>query len=236
MRNCFDRFSGLLYCNNYLILQTGYFPNQFKQRVVRPLIKKSNLDPELLSSYRPVTNLRFMSKVVERFVYEQINLYRESNNLRNKCQIAFRCSHSTETDVVKVFNDLLCYLDESRSVMYIGLDLSTAFDIVDHQFLFEILAKKNGLQSVVLLVISNNLSNCSQHVVINGCLSVEVKTGLPQGSVLGTLLLSCYMLLLEDKLKELELNYFFHVDDTPLLFVFGSTLSKSMFGNILTST
>ena len=107
-----------------LTIQTGYFPNQFKQGVVRPLIKKSNLDPELLSSYPPVTNLRFLSKVIERVAFDQINFYLESSNLMSNYQSAFHCSPSTETVLLKVFNDLLSYLDESRSVMYIGLDLS----------------------------------------------------------------------------------------------------------------
>ena len=74
-----------------LTLQTGYFPIQFKQGVVRPLIKKSNLDPELLLRYRPVTNLRFLSKVIERVVFEQINFYLESNSFMSKYQSAFRC-------------------------------------------------------------------------------------------------------------------------------------------------
>ena len=67
-----------------LILQTRYFPNQFKQGVVKPLIKKSKLDPELLWSYRHVTNLRFLSNFVERVVFEQVNFYLEYNNLRSK--------------------------------------------------------------------------------------------------------------------------------------------------------
>ena len=58
-----------------------------------------------------------------------------------------------KTALLKVYNDIPCYLDDSLSVMYIGLDLSAAFDIIDHQFLFEILAKMIGLQSVVLLFI-----------------------------------------------------------------------------------
>ena len=192
MQNCFDKFSGLFHCFNHFInltLQTGCFPNQCKQGVVRPLIKKSNLDPELLSSYRPVKNLRFMSKVVVRIVFEQIICIWTLINLRSKYQSAFRCSHSMETDLLKVFNEILCYLDESRSVMPVGLDLSAAFDI-DHQFSFEILAKKIGLQSVVLLFIKIYLSNRSQQVIINGCLSgdVKVRTGVPQGSVLVPLL------------------------------------------------
>ena len=192
--------------------------------------------PKLLR-YRPVTNLRFLSKVVERVVFEQFNLYFESNNFRSKYQSGFRCSHSTETALLKVFIDLLCYLDESRSVIYIRLDLSAAFDVIDHQFLFEILAKRIGLQSVVLLFIKKYLSICSQQVIVNGCLSgdVKVKRGVPPGSVLADLPFSCYMQPLEDKVKELETNYHFYAYDTVLYFVFGSTLSQWMLDNILTS-
>ena len=107
-----------------------------------------------------------MSKTVERIIFEEINLYLESNNLSSKYQSAFRCSHSTETALLKVFNDLFFYLDESRSVMHIGLDLSAVFDIIDHQSLFETLGKKIGLLSVVLLFIKNYLSNRSQQVII----------------------------------------------------------------------
>ena len=92
-------------------------------------------------------NLRFMLKVVERIVFEQIICIWTLINLRSKYQSAFRCSHSMETALLKVFNEILCYLDESRSVMYVGLDLSAAFDI-DHQFLFEILSKKIGCVTV----------------------------------------------------------------------------------------
>ena len=189
-----------------------------------------------MSSYRPVSNLRFLSKVIERVVVEQINFYLEFKNLMSKYQSAFRCSHSAETVLLKVFIDLLCYLDESHSLMYIGLDLSAAFDIIDHQFLFEILVKRIGLQSVELFI-KNYLSHRSQQVIVNGCISgdVKVKTGVPQGSVLGPLLFSCYMLPLEDKLKELGIKYHFYADDTVLYFVFGSSLSQYMFDDILTS-
>ena len=90
--NCPDCFIALINST----LQTGYFPNQFKQGVVTPLIKISNLDPELLSSYHTVTNLRLLSEVIERAVFEQINCYLESNNHMSKYQSAFRCSRSTK--------------------------------------------------------------------------------------------------------------------------------------------
>ena len=111
----------------------------------------------------------------------------------SKYQSAYCCSHSTETALLKAFNEFLCYLDKSHSVMYIGLELSAAFDIIDPQFLFEILAKRIGLQSVVLLFIQNYLSHRSKQVIINGCLSgdVKVKTDVRQGSVVGLLIFSC---------------------------------------------
>ena len=81
-----------------------------------------------------MTNLRFLTKLYEGVVFEKINFYLESNNLMSKYQSAFRCSHSTKTALIKVFNDILCYLDESHSVLYISLNLSAALDIIDHQF------------------------------------------------------------------------------------------------------
>ena len=89
----------------------------------------------------------------------------------------------------------------------------------------------------MLLFIKNYLSYRLQQVVVNGCLAggVKFKTGVPQGAVLGPLLFSCYMLALEDKLKELGIKYLSYPDDTVFCFVFGSTLSQCMFDDILTS-
>ena len=89
----------------------------------------------------------------------------------------------------------------------------------------------------MLLFITNYLSHRSQQVIINGCLSgdVKVKTGVPEGSVLGPLLFFCYMLPLEDKLEEHLIKYHFYADNTVLCFVFSSTLSQCMFDDILTS-
>ena len=98
-----------------------------------------------------------MSNAIESFL--QVNLYLEFNNLKSNYQSAFCCSRSTETALLKVFNDFLCYLDKSLSVMRVGLDLSAAFGIIDNQFFFEILVKSIGLQSVVLLFIKNSFES-----------------------------------------------------------------------------
>ena len=102
MQNYTDKFSGLLHFINYFNSPDRVLSKSIQTRRREAAHKNSNLDPEL-SSYHPVTNLRFMSEVVERVVFEQINLYLESNNLRCRYQSAFRCLHSTETASLKVF-------------------------------------------------------------------------------------------------------------------------------------
>ena len=91
--------------------------------------------------------------------------------------------------------------------------------------------------NVLLLFITNHLSHHSQQFIINGCLSgdVTVTTVVPQGSVLGPSIFSCYMLPLEYKLKEQGTKYHFYADDTILFLVYHSTLSQCMFDDILTS-
>ena len=120
--------------------------------------------------------------------------------------------------LLKIFNEILCSQDQLHSVIHSGLGLSTTFDIFDHQFLFEILAKSIGLQTVVLLFIKNYHLHCSQQIIINGCHSgdVKVKTGVPQASVPGPLLFSCYMLPLEENWKKLGIQCHFYADDTVL--------------------
>ena len=148
---------------------------------------KSNVDAELLSSYHPVTNPRLLSKVDQGIVFEQTNLYLESNSLTSKYQSAFRRLHSTKTASLKVFMTSFVIWTSSVPCFINALDFLGAFDIIDQQFLFEIIAKKIGFQCVVLPFVNNHLSNSSQQVSINERLfgDVKVKTGVSKGSVFG---------------------------------------------------
>ena len=80
-------------------------PRSFKKAVVKPLIKKSNLDPEVL--YRPVSNLPYLSKILERAVADQLQTHLDVNNLHAKFQSSYRRGHSTQTALLRILNDLL---------------------------------------------------------------------------------------------------------------------------------
>ena len=88
-------------------LFTATLPTSHRRAIIRPRIKKPGLDPSDPSSYRPISNLSFISKLVERAVHRQLSNYVESNSLLPVVQSGFRRLHSTETAVLKVYNDII---------------------------------------------------------------------------------------------------------------------------------
>ena len=117
-----------------LSLDTGYFTDHWKLALVRPLLKKDGLEP-VLKNYRPVSNLQYISKLVETVVVRQLQKYLSSNNLFPVYQSAYRHHHSTETALLKVVNDILLNMDKQRVTLLLLVDLSAAFDTVEHDTL-----------------------------------------------------------------------------------------------------
>ena len=118
-----------------LSLQSANVPDSMKQALVTPLLKKDDLDPEVLKNYRPVSNLSFLSKVLERVVAARLTNYMTINQLHEPMQSAYRACHSTETALVRVQNDILRTLDQGGAAILVLLDLSAAFDTIDHSIL-----------------------------------------------------------------------------------------------------
>ena len=221
----------------YLSLKAGYFPQSFKLAIVRPHLKKANSDNEDFSNYRPISNLSYISKLLERAAFIQMHEHLEKNSLLSKYQSAYMKFFSTETALAKVTNDLLLNLDRTKSNFYIGLDLSAAFDTLDHELLLSILETILGFKDKVLSFLDSYLSTRSQKVLIDGEYSIPrtIKTGVPQGSILGPDLFSCYLVSLEVLFERLDVNYHFYADDTVIYFVYHAWINQGAFDLIPTT-
>ena len=199
-------------------LSSGVFPTALKKGLIHPLIKKPNLDCELFSNYRPVTNIAFLSKTLERVVAAQTINYLVCNGLLAKFQSAYRSFHSTETALLRVFNDIFTAIDSHNEVVLVLLDLSAAFDTIDHCLLLSRLHHRFGFTGTVLEWFKSYLNGRTQQVAIKNCLSSEkaLRYGVPQGSVLGPLLFSLFFSPLEDLILAHGLRVMTYADDTQL--------------------
>ena len=149
-------------------LQQGRLPDSQKHAMVRPLLKKPGLDTADMNNYRPVSNLSFMSKLIERVVSIQLNEYLSANNLIPRFQSAYRQGHSTETALLRVWSDMLMAADNRKVTLLSLLDMSAAFDCVDHSILLHRLQVAVGIGSTALDWIRSFLSGRTQQVVYGG--------------------------------------------------------------------
>ena len=118
-------------------LTLGLFLILMKVAVTTPLLKKPSLDPDMLNHYRPVSIQPFLSKVLERTVAIQLTKYMDQHGLHDVLHSVYKVVHSTEMTLLKVQNNLLCTLDTHGIAVLILLDISAAFDTIDHAILLE---------------------------------------------------------------------------------------------------
>ena len=199
-------------------LVSGILPELHKRAIIRPRIKKPGLDLSDPANYRPISNLSFVSKLVERVVHRQISNHIESHNLLPPTQSGFRKYHSTETAVVKVYNDIVMALDAGFITALLLLDFSAAFDCVDHAILLQILQLQFGITSTALLWIISFLSNRSHKVRIGAKTSetYNILFGVPQGSILGPLLFILYTSNITNIAHRFGITIHLYADDTQL--------------------
>ena len=215
-------------------LSTGNVPDSFKTALVTPLLKKSTLDANILKNYRPVSNLPFISKVLEKAVANRLTTYLTENNLIEPFQSAYRKVHSTETALLRVHNDILKSLDKGEAVLLVLLDLSAVFDTVDHDILLTLLKHRIGLNGLALSWVESYLKHRQQVIHLNGTSSSkqDLMYGVPQGSVLGPLFFTIYTMPLGDLLHDQKISYHFYADDTQLLGSFRPGTAGSLLQSI----
>ena len=205
-----------------LSLSTGSFPSCFKQSIVTPLIKKPSLDKENLSNYRPISNLSFLSKLAERVVKIRLDQHLSQNSLYNQFQSAYTKFHSTETALLSVYNSLVCAIAKQQVSCLCLLDLSAAFDTIDHSILLYRLTDWFGIKGTALSWFQSYLSSRSFIVSASGhkSSSFSVSCGVPQGSVLGPMLFIMYTTPLSSLISNSSVNHHLYADDTQLYISF----------------
>ena len=205
----------------------GIFPSSFKQALVQPLLKKPSLSTDDLNNFRPISNLNFISKILEKVVASRIQSHLSSNSLSSSFQSAYRIFHSTETTLLKIHNDLILAMDRGEVTSLILLDLSAAFGTVDHSILLTRLQNWFGLDGLSLNWFTSYLSSRSQAVSINDSISAfsTLSCGVPQGPVLGPLLFTLYTTPLGSVISKNSLKYHLYADDTQLYISFTPTNS-----------
>jgi len=162
-------------------------PADQKRAITHPLLKKPSLDASDLNNYRPISNLSFLSKTVERLVDARFVAYADKNSLFPIYQSAYRTQHSTETALVHLYNDMVTTVDRGEVGALVLLDMSAAFDTIDHGIMLDVLRRRFDVRDAALDWFASYFVDRTQ-VVVTGTKSSSVsqlRIGTPQGSVLG---------------------------------------------------
>ena len=214
-------------------LRDGIVPESFKRALVKPPLKKPGL--ELLEkNYRPVSNLSYISKLVEHVVAVQLVTHIERHGMMEAHQSAYHSSCSMETALLKVKTDIIQALDNQEVECLILLDLSVAFDTIDHDIPLSRLKSRFAVTGVVLKWLGSYLKDRSQAVEIGVPLSggsrsefAKMRLGIPQGSVLGPILFTIYTVPIGNICRKHQVAFHLYADDTQIYLSFRPSIPSS---------
>ena len=202
-------------------LSLGHFSGVWRAALVDPRLKKAG-QAASLPNLRPVSNLQFVSKLTKRAVYDQTAEHLSRSGLYPLLQSAYRAGHSKETALLKVQNDILLAMDCQYVTLLVLLDLSVAFDTVDHQVLLRRLEVTYGITRTALQWSRSYLTGRTQRVYISQTYSDDfaLPHGVPQGSCLGPLLFTMYASKLFEVVKSHLPEVHAYADDTQIYLSF----------------
>jgi len=198
-----------------LSFTSGTVPNNLKVAKVIPIYKKDDADQ--FSNYRPVSVLPCFSKILERLVFNRCTQFIDGHDILNKQQFGFRANHSTYMAIMQVVDKLNKAVENNESTIGIFLDLSKAFDTIDHNILLYKM-KHYGFRGVVYDWFESYLNNRKQYVNFNNSRSdlKDIICGVPQGSILGPLLFILYVNDIVNTSN--KFNFTLFADDTTILY------------------
>ena len=203
-------------------LTNGIFPNDLKQAIVTPVLKKVTLDWNDLKNYRPVSNISFIGKIIEKAAIVQVNEHLKANDLDELYQSAYKNKHSTETALLKVKDDIAQALDHDKAAFLIMLDLSAAFDTIDHGILLHRLDHGFGIKGTALKWFHSYITGRQFCVSVGGVMSdkFDLSCGVPQGSIIGPRVFTMYAQYVACIIKRHKLNYHIYADDVQIYMFF----------------
>ena len=196
--------------------------SNLKEALLWLLLKKAGLDT-IPQNYHPVSNLSYLSKVIEKVVCNQLVDYTEQTGMTEKYQSAYKHNHSTEFALLHVRTDILQAMDNQEVTCLILLDLSAAFDTVSHSLLLNRLRYIFSVTDMALNWKESYLKDHTQSMVLGDMDTTRakseakhIKQGVPQGSILGPTLFTLYISPLGDICRSHEVLFQSYADDQQI--------------------
>ena len=173
----------------------------------------------MLKNYRPISNIPLLSEVIKKVVARRLGEHLDSQDMQERFQSVYRKKHSTETALVRVTDDIKLSLDNKKGTLLMLLDLSAAFDTIDHRSLLSRLRRRFGVQCTASKWMTSYLDG---RIIIGQASSSSkpLNTGVPQGSVLGPILFSLYEQPIGEIIRKHGLTFHHNADDLQILITF----------------